>query len=176
MERGSYLLKTGVATITLFEIDPLRREAVDKPLHPIYGLQGIAVVVKPADPGKLGAMSRFLGITGEGEAFPTGDFFHPLIADPKQPQFFVSLNSFRSSGLRYTMASVGFGETFGLYRLLGSHAEDGLQLSLEGAIFAQFKHEHPFLRSCECGLHDLYSHNSPAWRPGMGQMARMRWR
>jgi hypothetical protein len=33
-----------------------------------------------------------MGITGEGEAFPMGDLFRPLIADPKQPQFFVSFN------------------------------------------------------------------------------------
>ena len=36
------------------------------------------------------------------------------------------------------MAPVGFGETFGLYRLAGSREGDGLQLSVEGALFAQF--------------------------------------
>ncbi|MCX5883553.1 MAG: DUF1207 domain-containing protein [Deltaproteobacteria bacterium] len=36
------------------------------------------------------------------------------------------------------MASVGFGETFGLYRFFGSREGDGLQLSVEGALFAQF--------------------------------------
>jgi hypothetical protein len=79
-----------------------------------------------------------MGITGEGEAFPTGDPFQPLIADPKQPQFFVSIFSFASSGAQYAMASVGFGETFGLYRFFGSREGDGLQVSVEGALFAQF--------------------------------------
>jgi hypothetical protein len=139
-ERNSYILKivNGIATITLFKDDPLRHEAADKQLRTIDGLQRIAIVVKPVDAGKPGAVSRFLGITGEAEGFPTGDLFRPLIADPKQPQFFVSTNRFTSSGVRYTVASVGFGETFGLYRFFGSREGNGLQLSVEGALFAQF--------------------------------------
>ncbi|MBU0965087.1 MAG: DUF1207 domain-containing protein [Proteobacteria bacterium] len=139
-ERDSYILKivNGVATITLFKDDPMRQEAADKQLRAIDGLQRIAIVVKPADAAKPGAVSRFMGITGEGEAFPTGDLFRPLIADPKQPQFFVSLNGFKSSEVRYTMASVGFGETFGMYRFFGSREGNGLQLSVVGGLFAQF--------------------------------------
>ena len=122
-ERDSYILKivNGVATITLFKDDPMRQETADKQLRAIDGLQGITIVVKPADVGKPEAVSSFMGITGEGEAFPTGDLFRPLIADPKQPRFFVSLRSFSSLDVRYTMASVGFGETFGLYRFFGLH-------------------------------------------------------
>ncbi|MEW6521047.1 MAG: DUF1207 domain-containing protein [Thermodesulfobacteriota bacterium] len=139
-ERDSYILKivNGVATITLFQEDPMRQEAACKQLRAIDGLQRVAIVVKPADAAKPGALSRFIGITGEGEAFPTGDLFRPLIADPKQPQFFVSLNGFKSPEVRYTMASVGFGETFGMYRFFGSREGNGLQLSLQGGLFAQF--------------------------------------
>ncbi len=50
----------------------------------------------PADAGKPEAVSSFMGVTGQGEAFPVGDLFRPLIADPKQPQFFVSLRSYRA--------------------------------------------------------------------------------
>jgi len=144
-ERDSYILKivNGVATITLFKDDPVRRETADKQLRTVDGLQSIAIVVKPADEGKPGAVSRFMGITGEAEAFPTGDLFRPLIADPKQAQFFVAINRFRSSGVRYTMASVGFGETFGMYRFFGVQEGDGLQLSVEGALFAQFNMDTP---------------------------------
>jgi hypothetical protein len=144
-ERDSYILKivNGVATVTLFKDDPVRREAADKQLRTIDGLQGIAIVVKPVDAGKPGAVSRFMGLTGEAEAFPMGNLFQPLIADPKQPQFFASLNRFQSSGVRYTMASVGFGETFGMYRFFGSREGDGLQLSVEGALFAQFNMDTP---------------------------------
>jgi hypothetical protein len=139
-ERDSYILKivNGVATITLFKDDPTRREVADKQLRAIDGLVGIAIVVKPADAGKPGVVSRITGITGESEAFPTGDLFRPLLADPKQPQFFVSIFGFASLGAQYTMASVGFGETFGLYRFFGSREGDGLQVSVEGALFAQF--------------------------------------
>jgi hypothetical protein len=139
-ERNSYTLKivNGVAVITLFKDDPARREAADKQLRAIDGLQKITIVVKDADAAKPGLVSRSLGITGDGEGFPTGDVFRPLLADPKQPQFFVSFDGFKSSGKSYTMASVGFGETFGIYRFFGSREGDGLQLSVEGALFAQF--------------------------------------
>ena len=144
-ERDSYVLKIvdGVATITLFKDDPIRQEAADKQLRTIDGLQRVTIVVKPADAGKPGVVSRFLGITGKAEAFPTGDLFRPLLADPKQPQFFVGFNSFRSLGMRYTRASVGFGETFGLYRFFGSSEGNGLQLSMVGALFAQFNMDSP---------------------------------
>lgn len=139
-ERESYVLKivNGVTTIILFKDDPMRREAVDKQLGAIDGLMEFTIVVKPQADGKSVAESSFLGITGQGKAFPTGDLFQPLIADPKQPQFFVNIGSFRSVGAKYTKASVGFGETFGLYRFFGSTDGDGLQLSVEGALFAQF--------------------------------------
>jgi len=144
-ERDSYILKivNGVATITLFKDDPIRQEAADKQLRAIDGLQRVTIEVKSADAGKPGVVSRFLGITGEAEAYPTGDLFRPLLADPKQPQFFVGFNSFRSLGMRYTRASVGFGETFGLYRFFGSSEGNGLQLSMEGALFAQFNMDSP---------------------------------
>jgi len=140
-ERDSYILKVvnGVATITLLKDDPMRREEADRQLRTITGLQGTAIVVKkPVNDGRPGVAGRIMGLTRETEAFPIGDLFRPLIADPKQPQFFVSINRFRSSGVHYTMASVGFGETFGLYRFFGSRQGDGLQLSVEGALFAQF--------------------------------------
>lgn len=87
------------------------------------------------------------GTTEDTGAFPAGDVFRPLLADPKQPQFFVSLNEFKSDGASYTLASVGFGETFGFYRFSGSRAGDGLQLGLVGAIFAQFN-----LSTASCNL------------------------
>ena len=145
-QRNSYRLKVdnrGVATITLFKDDLARREAAEKQLRTIDGLKEVAIVVEPADRGKPGAVSRVMGLTGEGKVFPVGDLFRPLLADPKQPQFFVSINRFKSSGVRYIVASVGFGETFGMYRFFGSREGDGLQLSVEGAIFAQFNLEAP---------------------------------
>jgi len=139
-ERDSYRLKVvrGNATIILFEDDPVRREAADEHLRSIDGLHSMTIKVRPSDPERTGTVSRLLGITGEGEAFPLGNLFRPLLADPKQPQFFVSVNSFKSPGVRYTMASVGFGETFGIYRFFGSREGNGLQFNVEGGLFAQF--------------------------------------
>ncbi|MBV5319237.1 MAG: DUF1207 domain-containing protein [Desulfobulbaceae bacterium] len=139
-ERNSYILTVvdGVATITLFKEDPMRQEAADKQLRAIDGVQRVTVVVKPAHTEKPGAIAGLLGITGETKVFPTGDLFRPLVADPKQPQFFVGVTSFNSADTDYIMASVGFGETFGLYRFFGSKEGNGLQLSLEAGVFAQF--------------------------------------
>jgi hypothetical protein len=128
----------GAATITLFEDDQMRREAIDKQLRAIDGLREITVVVKADGYPALGGASSFMGITSQAETFPTGDLFQPLIADPKQARFFATLRSFRSLEQQYTMAAVGFGETFGLYRYFGIREGDGLQLSVVGALFAQF--------------------------------------
>ncbi len=139
-ERGSYRLKVvnGMVTVTLYEEDSVRRAAADKELRGIDGVQGVTIVVKSTDIEKPGVISRFVGITGQGEAFPTGDLFRPLLADPKQPQFFVSFNNFEVGDEHYIRAAVGFGETFGLYRWFGDTEGNGLQLSLEGGLFAQF--------------------------------------
>ena len=139
-ERDSYSLKTvnGVTTITLFTDDPLRRDAVDEQVRDIDGVQKLLIVVKSADHDEQREGNTFMGVTDAGESFPKGDLFRPLIADPKQPQFFASFNQFHSLDSRYIMASVGFGETFGMYRYLGAREGDGLQFSLVGALFAQF--------------------------------------
>ncbi|MDD5759542.1 MAG: DUF1207 domain-containing protein [Desulfobulbaceae bacterium] len=139
-ERGSYALKivNGDATITMFKEDQIRREAAEKQLLAVDGVEGVRIVVMPVDGDTSEAVGVFLGVTSEAKAYPKGDLFQPLIADPKQPQFFASFNQFTSVDARYTMASVGFGETFGLYRFFGTHEGDGLQFSLVGALFAQF--------------------------------------
>ncbi len=143
--RDSYVLKikNGIARIFLFTDDPVRRQEVDLQLREIDGLQEIRVVIQPEHTEKPGILGRILGISSAAETFPTGDLFRPLIADPKQPQFFVSINSFSSLGERYPRASVGFGETFGLYRFFGNREGNGLQLSVEGGIFAQFNLDTP---------------------------------
>ncbi len=142
-ERNSYSLKieNGVATITL--LGAMRREEAAQQLRTIDGLQGLAIVVKPIDVDKPAALSRLLRITGEAVFLPAGDLFQPPLADPKQPRFFVSFLGFHSSGRRYAMASVGFGETLGLCRFFGNREGDGLQVSVEAAVFAQFKMSAP---------------------------------
>lgn len=77
---------------------------------------------------------------------PQGDLFAPLLADPKEPQFFTHVRSVRPEGDdRVTLGAVGFGETFGLYRdakggggAADGEGGDGWQLNLAGGLFAQF--------------------------------------
>lgn len=77
-------------------------------------------------------------------AFPEDRIFCPLLADPKEPRTFISFlrGTFRSlddpTGEGTSIASVGVGDSFGLVRLGGPTAGEGLQLDVVGSIFAQF--------------------------------------
>lgn len=78
-------------------------------------------------------------------ALPQGDLFAPLLADPKEPQFFTHLRSVQPEGDDgVTLGAVGFGETFGLYRsgqgggAADGEGGDGWQLNVAGGLFAQF--------------------------------------
>lgn len=76
--------------------------------------------------------------------FPEDQIFCPLIADPKEPRSFVSYlhGTFRSlddpTGEGTSIASVGVGDTFGLFRVGGPDPGEGIQLDVMGSIFAQF--------------------------------------
>jgi hypothetical protein len=76
--------------------------------------------------------------------FPENQIFCPLIADPKEARSFVSYlhGTFRSlddpSGEGTSIASVGIGDTFGLFRIGGPDPGEGIQLDVLGSIFAQF--------------------------------------
>ena len=76
--------------------------------------------------------------------FPEDQIFCPLIADPKEARSFVSYlhGTFRSlddpSGEGTSIASVGVGDTFGLFRVGGPEPGEGFQLDVMGGIFAQF--------------------------------------
>ncbi len=82
---------------------------------------------------------------GKTVAFPEGDVFRPLFADPKQPQFFASFQSIRRReptvqvrdvGRSVNVGSVGFGENFGLVgRRRGC---DGWQVGILAGVFSQF--------------------------------------
>jgi len=69
---------------------------------------------------------------------PVGDLFKPLIADLKQPRFFVSYHRYRYSAETVNISSVGVGESFGLYRAVDPVDGSGWQVSFEGGLLAQF--------------------------------------
>ncbi len=88
----------------------------------------------------LAAALWLLGVGCQSSAaLPEGNLFRPLLSDPKEPRFFTTLGSLKpEGGDAFTLASVGFGETFGLYRSTNSETEDGFQVSLSGGLFSQF--------------------------------------
>lgn len=72
------------------------------------------------------------------EVFPSDDVFRPLLADPKQPQWFAiwQTTQSRTADTRSNIGSIAIGENFGFYtRRQGC---DGWQVSLLTGIFAQF--------------------------------------
>jgi len=74
----------------------------------------------------------------DAEVFPAGNPFRRLLADPKQPRFFVSFHRLDSDVETIHAAVVGYGENFGLIRYPGPAEGDGLQFNIDGALFAQF--------------------------------------
>lgn len=84
---------------------------------------------------------------GEGKsgsaAFPTDDVFRPLMADPKQPQFFASWQAaqVRTDRTSANVGSVGFGENFGFYTK--REGCSGWQVGLLAGVFSQFNLDAP---------------------------------
>ena len=70
---------------------------------------------------------------------PTGDVFCPLLADPKGLRSFISYQrTIGEADSLATIGSVGIADQFGLARWGGSTLGNGVQLSITGAVFAQF--------------------------------------
>jgi len=74
---------------------------------------------------------------------PKQDVFLPLIADPKEPRFHMSLLSVDSEANDSTVAAVGFGENFGIARWPGDTPNEGWQLNFSAAVFSQFNLDAP---------------------------------
>ncbi len=152
--RDSYTLSVtgGVATLTLAREDAARRAQVQRALSKVEGLQGLNLAVEGRSAAPAGTVKRAAeaareaaGLTRRRVPYPVGDVFQPLLADVKERQFFVSFRRFQAFGQslspdlgRFAMASVGYGGLYGLSRRLGTQEGDGLQISLDGALFAQF--------------------------------------
>ena len=94
-----------------------------------------------------GALTILLGLlvppAASAEVFPTGDVFRPLIADPTEPRFFLSLLSLDSRDERFSVASIGAGLNFGVYRWPGERPGEGWQVGLFGTVFSQFNLDSP---------------------------------
>jgi len=88
-----------------------------------------------------GAFAILLAVVvhaAKAETFPLGDVFRPLVADPTEPRFFLSFLKLKTATDRFTVASIGAGTSFGLYRWTGERPGDGWQTGIFGAMFSQF--------------------------------------
>jgi hypothetical protein len=70
--------------------------------------------------------------------FPQGQLFYPPMANPKEPRTHVTYLRLNLPGDSINIGSVGFGDSFGLVRWPGWGGEDAWQLSISGAVLAQF--------------------------------------
>jgi len=75
----------------------------------------------------------------DAEGLPSGDVFAPLVADPKQPQFFAAFLWATGPDSTTRLSSIGLGESIGLIR----GAEGRWQLSLATGVFSQFEMHSP---------------------------------
>jgi len=70
--------------------------------------------------------------------FPQGQLFYPPMANPKEPRTHATYLRLNIPGDSFNIGSVGFGDNFGLVRWPGWGKEDAWQLSISGAVLAQF--------------------------------------
>jgi Protein of unknown function (DUF1207) len=83
----------------------------------------------------------------DGVLLPDNDVFRPLLADQREPRFYADYRRvrFRASqalaeghGSTIDAALVAFGGAFGIWGLRQADGCDGVQISMFGAVFAQF--------------------------------------
>lgn len=70
--------------------------------------------------------------------FPPDQLFYPPMASPKEPRTHATYLSLNLPGDSINIGSVGFGDSFGLVRRPGWSEKDAWQLSISGAVLAQF--------------------------------------
>ncbi len=111
----------------------------------LYGFMALAPWMAPSAWGEepkteSGSDCRYEQVTRGTvrPVFPKDDVFRPLMADPKQPQFFASWQAVRVRTDRTAVngGSVGFGENFGFYTK--RNGCNGWQIGMLAGVFAQF--------------------------------------
>jgi Protein of unknown function (DUF1207) len=133
-EPDSYRLEiqNSVATLTIIKGGSERRTQAEEVLARVDGLKEFHVVVGAEDGVKKTKKHHMV-------SFPKGYLFRPLIADPKEPQTFVTIAQVDAENDNFTAALVGIGGTFGLLRWPSSKSADrGWQLNFFASAFSQF--------------------------------------
>ena len=83
-------------------------------------------------------------VPAAGKIFlPVGDLFRPLLADPKEPHFYLSYRYYVYQSQSINTATGGFGEVFGLYRSINRADGSAWQMNFGGSIHAQFNLDMP---------------------------------
>ena len=70
--------------------------------------------------------------------FPQGQLFYAPMANPREPRTHVTYLRLNLPGSSFNIGSIGFGDSFGLVSTPGWGKDDTWQLSISGAVFAQF--------------------------------------
>jgi len=78
------------------------------------------------------------GIDKKNILFPRDQLFYAPMASPREPRTHVTYLRLKLSDESFNIGSVGFGDSFGLVRWPGWGEKDAWQLSISGAVFAQF--------------------------------------
>lgn len=100
---------------------------------------------------------------------PAGDVFSPLLADPKASSSHLAyVHGKSSSPFGTDLACVAVADRFGLLRWGGPHRGEGLQIGLQGGVFAQFDMDAPGFEllnaDYEVGLPVTYRRGRASWR------------
>jgi len=128
-------------------------EDIDRIVAEVGTLRGVERVVNRLEVDETGGTRRWRTWTEwlrpppgrKTVRFPAGDLFAAPLADQKQPRFHTTWQRWRTGSGSFDIASVGFGENFGLVRWPRGHAGDGWQIGISGAVFAIFNLDTPSL-------------------------------
>jgi uncharacterized protein DUF1207/BON domain-containing protein len=143
-DRVEVTVENGVVTLTGTVATP---ETIDRIVGAVVAFQGVRSVVNRLEAGDTGAQrprwrtwTRWLQPSPGRKTvrFPMGDLFTAPLADQKQPRFHMTWQRWHTGSGAFDIASVGFGENFGILRWPHGRPGDGWQLGISGAVFAIF--------------------------------------
>ncbi|WP_198034120.1 DUF1207 domain-containing protein [Acidihalobacter ferrooxydans] len=141
---GSYTLKLehGMASVMPPKNWTGSSEKLSTILTHVPGISSVKILL-PHAPKALSVVTEQPQDTSpqsanDGQFFPRGLLFRPLLADPKQPNFFVSDRVYHMPIGTFNIGAVGFGGTLGLYRWNQGPFGGQLQIDFQAGEFSQF--------------------------------------
>ena len=138
----------GVVTLTGTLESPERIQLIVEGLESLQGVKGIVNRLEVAPPPEGDRWRSWWSWLQPAPGhrtvhFPRGDLFVAPLADQKQPRFHTTYQRYHVSFGDFDIASVGFGESFGLVRWPREREGDGWQVGISGAVFAIFNLDAP---------------------------------